>query len=358
MSRWRFLLFDAPTRQPVAELDVVGEVTFTEELNRVGSFTCSIPMDQPVNSPVTMSSITPPRAVWAAEKDDVLVWAGFIWTHEYDDETGLITLGGGDYLSYLHRRRLRATLNFVQQRQEVIGWQLISYVQSVESGFNLGIVDKSTPSVTLRDRTYYWYERKDIGEALEQLAAVRGGFDFRLGPTWSNGPNSDLVIEFTTVSPPVGRRTDIVLEAGSQINVPTATLDGTEMAYRVEAIGRGEGESTPMSDWFNSGLIAANLPLDKVIQLGDVEQVSTLSDHAHAELQRSKWPIRLPRVKTTDADLINVFLLGDQVRYKYQRGIVQIDATYRSVSHQVTVGENGEEAIAVTLAPIELFDAD
>lgn len=358
MSQWRFLLFDAVTRQPVAELDAIGDVSYVEELNDVGSFSCSIEMDQPADSPVTMSLITPPRAVWAAEKNDVLLWAGFIWTHEYDDESGLIRLGGGDYLSYLLRRHLRLTMDFDQTRQEAIAWALINYAQGPETFGDVGIVDRSQVSTVLRDRTYYWYERKNIGELIRQLAGVRGGFDFRLTPRWSNGPNSDLVIDFLAFTPPIGRETDIVLEAGSQINVPGGTLDGTNLAYRVEAIGRGEGESTPIQGWLNSGLIQANLLLERIVTAGDVEQTTTLSDVAYTELQRSKTPVRLPRVETTDTDLLNYLQIGDQVRYRYKRGIVDLDSTYRTVSQEVTVGADGSEKMSMTLAPIELFPAD
>jgi hypothetical protein len=364
VSAWRFLLFDAQTRQPLAELPTIGDVSFGEELNDVGSFSFQIEMEQPANSPITLNNISPPRAVFGAERDGVLVYAGFIWTHEDDDEAGLITLAGGDYLSYLNRRTLRLTKNYVQQRQEAIAWDLIQYAQTYHAtwapipNFTLGIVNRARTSNTLRDRTYYWYERKFIGELIRQLAGVRGGFDFRLTPRWSNGPNSDLLIDFFTSTPPVGRQTDLVLEAGAQINVPGRTLDGTELAYHVEAIGRGEGESTPLAGWNNTDLIIAGLPLDKIVQLSDVEHMTTLSDHAHTELQRAKAPIVLPKVETTDTRLLMDLAIGDQVRYRAGRGITRVDAIYRSVSQGVTIGEDGSERMAITVAPLELFDAD
>jgi hypothetical protein len=364
MAAWRFLLFDPQTRLPLAELPTIGDVSFSEELNDVGAFECKIEMEQPTNSPITLAAITPPRAVFGAERDGVMIYAGFIWTHDYDDDSGLITLAGGDYLSYLNRRVLRTTNNYSFVRQELIAWDLINYAQTYHAtwapipGFFLGIVNRSRPSVTLRERTYYWYERKNIGEAVRQLAGVRGGFDFRLTPRWLAGPNSELAIDFFALSPPVGRQTDIVLEAGSQINVPGGTLDGTEMAYHVETVGRGEGESTPIAGWNNTTLILGNLPLDKVIQMSDVEHLDTLDDHAHTELQRAKWPIRLPHVQTTDAALLNELIIGDQVRYVAGRGITAIDAVYRSVSQTVTISEDGSERMEIIVAPLELFDAD
>src|SRR5688572_28345798 len=111
---WRFLLFDIQSRQAQAEVDCAGGVSWSEELNGPGSFQANISLNQPASSPVTMSAISPPRAVFAAERDDVILGAWFVWTHDYDLAAGTVTLAGEGWLSYLRRRVLRETLHFYE----------------------------------------------------------------------------------------------------------------------------------------------------------------------------------------------------------------------------------------------------
>lgn len=350
----RFLIIDAITRTAQAELTVVESCSFGEVLNSPGSFKATIPLVMPVGSLITSETIRPPRAVFAYEKDDVLVWAGPIWTHSYDLDAGTVELAGEGYLSYLRRRILRISATYTGIDQFAIAFDLIDKAQAAGNGY-LGISYTANPATSgvLRDRTYYSYERKHIGTLIEQLAAVQNGFDFRLMPRWSSGPNSTLVVDFLVTYPPVGRATDIVFDLGA-VDFSTVTLDGTSLAFTVDAIGRGEGDSLPISTQTDSSLVIAYMALDDDISVSDVEDTATLAAYAQRRLLRGKAPIVIPKVQV-GTEWLGRFVVGDQVRVRAAMGLLQLDAMYRIVAYDFDLPANGPALVTLSLSPLEVF---
>lgn len=356
MAQWRYLLMDAVTRTAQAELPVVNSARFSETLNAPGAFELTIPLIPPTGSSLTPAMLAPPRAVIAFEKDDVLIWAGFIWTHAYDIAAGTMTLSGEGYQSVLRRRILRATKTYLAASgwdQEEIAWDLIAYAQG-QVGGNLGIVDKHAVSGQLRDRTYYSYERKFIGQLIEQLAAVNGGFDFRFSPTWTAGPNSTLEVDFLTTYPCYGRDVGLVWELGSNCQIPSASLDGTNLAFSVDALGQGMGELMPIATATNA-LAQSTFGLDDAVTFGDITDVPTLTDHAKRRLARGSEPVVIPTV-LVGSDQLGAFICGDQARVKADYGLLQLDGQFRITSYEVTIPNQGPESVALTHAPLELFE--
>lgn len=349
---WRFLVLDAMTRQAQAELSLVEDVTFSATINSPGAFKARLPLKQPTGSPVSMSMLSPPRAVFAVERDGVLLWTGPIWTHEYDVEGGTLELAGEGYLSYLRRRTLRATKTYTTTEQINIAHDLLTYTQGQPRG-DLGIVNAGTATGRLRDRTYYYYERKRIGTLIEQLAAVQDGFDFEFRPRWTSGPNSTLAVDFITTYPALGRATGIVLDLGA-VDVATVSLDGTQLAYSVDAIGRGMGDTIPISTQYNLATEAVNLTLDDDVSVGDVEDLTVLTSYALRRLNRGSAPIVIPTVKM-GTDFLGTIIVGDQVRVRASYGLLQVDSTYRITGYEVSIPASGPEVMSLTLAPLEVY---
>jgi hypothetical protein len=356
MADWRFLLFDAVTRKAQAEIPLINSVRFGETLNAPGSFSVTLPLLQSASSSVTPAMLAPPRAVMAFERDDVLVFAGFIWTHGYDISAGTLTLAGEGYQSVLRRRILRATKTYLAAsgwQQEQIAWDLIAYAQGVTGG-DLGIVDKHYVSGLLRDRTYFGYERKFVGQLIEQLAAVNGGFDFRFSPTWTAGPNTTLEVDFLTTYPCYGRNTGIVWELGSNCTMPSASLDGTNLAFSVDALGQGMGELMPIANATNAAA-QGSFALDDQVTSGDITNLATLTDHAKHRLARGSQPVLIPTVMV-GSDLLGTFIVGDQARCVANYGLLQLDGQYRITGYEVTIPGQGPESVSLTHAPLELFE--
>lgn len=344
----RFLLLDYLTRTIIAEMPAVDSFSYSETLNKPGSWTTTIPL----NTPISAADLYSSRAVFAFERAGILRWAGPILTARIDVENNAIALSGEGYMNYLRRRVLYVTMQFSGIDQLVIAKDLIDYAQSFGTPSNLGIVTTALTAITTvtRDRTYYSYEKKFIGELIEQLANVRDGFDFRLTPRWSNGPNSTMVIDFGVTYPSYGRPTGYVFDVAAH-DVPTIDIDLTRLAFKVSAVGRGTGEDIPSVTLSKPSLIAASALLEDVVSAGDVSETGTLNDYAQRRLDLGSSPLIYPIVVLGTED-IGSFIPGDQVILNGSAGTLDIGGTYRIVEQKLDLPSSGPETLSLTLTPL------
>ena len=350
----RFLFIDARTRLVTAELALVDSMSFTETLNSPGSWDATIPLRQPEGSQVTGTMLRSPRTIFAYERGEILRWAGPILTYRADRSAGTIALRGEGYLNYLRRRVLYQTRTHAAVDQLAIVEDLLDYAAATAGDpGDLGIDTTALSAITTvaRDRTFYGYERKFIGTLIEQLAAVRNGFDFRLTPRWSDGPNSEMVIGFDVTYPATGRTTGYVFDVGAA-EIPFVDVDLSRIAYAVTATGLGTGEDTPASSQNRFAMIAGELLLEDVVSVGDVSESSTLTDYALRRLDVGSTPLVYPTVVLPAADL-GTFIPGDQVSCIGEAGALDdITGAYRIVEQKLSLPAEGAETLTLTLAPL------
>lgn len=353
MARWRHLLFDVVTRAPQLELVAVGgDASFGEVLNSPGSADVTISIwPQPG---LTKEMLSPPRAIYAVEKDDELVWAGPIITHQFDIDAGTMTLGCEGYWNYVRRRNLVGqSLTYTALEQMQIAKNLIDWMQTFLSYGNLGI-DASgfTASGVLRDRTYSAFEHPSIGKLIEDLAAVDGGFDFRLYPRWSAGPNSQMNLRLDFIYPAVGRVTNVALDLAANAVTPDVKVDSSNLANEAIVEGAGTG-STQLSN-ITADLTLMNaqgIRLDTVESHTDVTVQATLAAYARAALSRGKTPMIVPRVEVS-SDLLGEIIIGDQVRVIANVGLLSLDEQFRITRYSVSTAA---ERMTLELAPLAVF---
>lgn len=350
---WRFLLFDAVTFRPQAELVVVGDdAAFGEILNSPGAATFTIPLYPANSSALTPEMLKPPRAVFAVERNDVLVWAGPILAHTYNIASQTVTFACEGFLNYLRRRFVWSDLNYVNIDQAFIATALIAYAASWSSG-DLHI-DTSTVRATgvLRERHYHYYEHQRIGILLEQLSAVDNGFDFRLAPYWTAGTNSSLGLRLAIQYPAIGRDTGIVLDLNSNARSDTVQLDGSNICYVAGTEGGGTGETAYFNSRQDNALLAVNPRLEDVTTHGDVSEPATLAAYSQARLNRGSTPMVVPRVYV-GMDMLGTFVTGDRVTIRADLGLLQIPG----VTYRITAWEASPAAdiISLTLAPLAVF---
>lgn len=353
MSRWRHLLFDSVTRNTQLELDAVGnEATFGEVLNSPGSAQVTIPI-WPVAG-LTKEMLAPPRAVYAVEKDDELVWAGPIVTHQFDIDAGTMTLGCEGYWNYVRRRNLvGSSLTYTAVEQMQIAKNLIDWMQGFLTWGNIGI-DASgfVASGVIRDRTYDAYAHPSIGKLIEDLAAVDNGFDFRLYPRWSAGPNSQMNLRLDFHYPAVGRETNVALDLAANAVTPDVKVDSSNLANEVIIEGAGTGATQLSNISADLALMAANgVRLDTVESHTDVTQQTTLAAYARRALARGKTPIVVPRVEVS-ADLLGEIVIGDQARVIANVGLLSLDEPFRITRYTVSTAT---ERMTLDLAPLAVF---
>lgn len=353
MARWRHLLFDVVTRAPQLELLAVGGAAqFGEVLDSPGSAQVSISIIPQAG--LTKEMLDPPRAIYAVEKDDELVWAGPIITHQFDIDAGTMTLGCEGYWNYVRRRNLTgSSLVYTGVEQMQIAKNLIDWMQTFLSFGDLGI-DASgfTASGVTRDRTYNGFEHPSIGKLIEDLSAIDGGFDFRLYPRWSAGPNSSLNLRLDFIYPAVGRVTNVALDLAANAVTPDVKVDSSNLANEAIVEGAGTGQTQLSNISTDAVRMAANgIRLDTVESRTDVTQQSTLLAYAKRALARGKQPITVPRVEVS-ADLLGELIIGDQVRVIANVGLLDLDEQFRITRYTVDVGS---ERMTLELAPLAVF---
>lgn len=353
MARWRQLLFDVVTRLPQLELITVGESTsFSEVLNSPGSATVTLPIwPQPG---LAKEMIVPPRAIYAVEKDDVLLWAGPVLTHDYDVQGGTVTLGCEGYWNYVRRRNITGNaLSYTGVEQLQIAKNLIDWMQSWVPSGNIGI-DASgfTATGIVRTRLYSGYEHASVGTLIEQLSAVDHGFDFRLYPRWSAGPNSQMQLRLDFYFPAIGRVTNVALDLVANAVTSSVKLDSSNLA--TTAIIEGQGTGDTQKSWItnNTPVMTTNgVRLDVVESHSDVSESATLSDYATTALRRGTRPIVIPRVEVS-TDLLGEVVCGDQVRVIAKVGLLDLDEQYRITKYDANIAS---ERMALDLAPLGAF---
>jgi hypothetical protein len=357
MATYRYLLTDVLNPGVrLAELPFES-ATYTHVLDAPGAFSGTMGLQQPAKlAGVLAEQLQLGQVSLWVERDGVIVWGGILWTSDADIDAGTITYAGEGWHSYFRRRVLRARKVYVQQDQTTqIAKNLIDYAQSFLGGSIS--VDTSGVQATgvLRDRTYESYERKNIGEAVDQLAAVENGFDFRYDSAYTTG--GDLSVRFLTSYPPTGRHTEIVLEVGKQLAALGIKTDGTSLATNVDAIGAGEGDIKLLATVSDPGLLGVYPMLDDVVSFTDVSVQATLTGHARKRLSQGASPVVIPSVEWDPSlePVIGSFLAGDIVTVRGGVGIAQLDSLFRITTIEVSVDDAGGETGKLSFAGLESF---
>lgn len=365
MANYRFLLADLLTDDVEAELPVES-ASFSHVLNGPGTLTAAIRLgDLPRReAPTETEGVTetftplPPNVLAGAhsiyvERDGVIVWGGVVWTYVADVVSNTGTIGAEGFFSLLRGRVLEADYSATTRDQGLIVQDLIDEVQSYTEGDHL--IDTSTiDTSTGITRSVGWeaWERKDVGEAIEELAATRGGFDFRIRCRWGT---SGLVREFIVDFPATGRSTSHVLELGRNLELLRHTDDATSLASKIFVRGAGSGSEATTVSVHNTG--SGYVRRDLVTSSDDTSDTDVLDDIALRHADRGAAPTRIPYVAIyPDQDpKIGSFITGDLVTLRGTYGAIDFGGTYRITGWSVAIDISGQERIELTLAPEDLF---
>jgi len=372
MSDWRLLYGPLDgTGTILGELPSIA-MSYGEALNGAGRWSATIPLD--ANPPrlvlptvgggastdidtssldlVSPETLAVARTQVWFERDGVLLNAGILWTAKADIGGGTLELAGEGMHSYFRKRLIRSDRTYSSEDQLDIARDLVDQAQAALNT-DVGVVTDTGSSGVLRDRSWLGRERKWVGEALEQLAAVEGGFDWRYAADWVGGvPTVTLRLSY----PATGRRTAHVFEVGTNCSLLSYDEDGTTVANLVDAFGAGEGDDGLIATAANAALQGPYRILEDVVTFSDVRDDGTLTTHAQRRLTRGAGPIRHVELETfADTEpALGAYVVGDQVTVRCDYGWVQLDDWFRVVEMTVSVS-GGEERIKLALAGLEVF---
>lgn len=342
MAVYTYTTANILTGQVIEEIPF-DNVRWSKVLNGPGGFSGSIDSRHPK---AVRENLYPGKRFLYVLRNGVPVWAGIIWVARFDN--GNIQVAAQGIWSYFRHRRIRIDKLYEQEDQLYIARDLLDYAQSatLNPGGDIGVVVGSETAGIDRDRNYYGFERKPIGEAIEQLAAVENGFDFSIETTESGGAYTHT---FVPEFPYRGRRTSWTWEVGVHCDLHSWEIDADRMANRMDALGAGDGESMLIATATNATLLSEFPLLDDTTSYRDVIYEDTLQEHADAWLIRRQLPLGMPSItlRSTPETKIGSFIEGDEVQVTKIDGWSELDGWYRIIGYEVQVSEEGDEAVKV-----------
>lgn len=336
-------------------------LSYTQILNDAGNAQITVPMH---NIPYDENELDVARTYIWIDRDGVLVWGGIVWTIEAVPSQHSLTLGCGDFLTYLDHRVIDEDTYYSSADQTTdIFLDMNDYFS--DGPFNT-IIDNVIASGVLRDQQFNASEYKNVGEFIRQLAARNNGFDFRYEVAYSSSgggftdiaprtiyptPDADDAAEITA-----GTRIAPVFDTESNCEILNAQIDGNQLANRSIAISGGYGEQARTAEATDTDSQGNYGTFDKVISFFDERSDSNLTDHATRESTRRSAPIIKVGIQLYPNTLppYGSFNVGDLVEL---RGTLSdyrdVSGVYRITSETVTV--DPAEQIGLLLAPAENF---
>lgn len=343
MADYRVLVADLISNTIREEIPL-SDLRWSLVLNAPGTLTGTIPLDHPK---ATRANLDPGGTAIYLERGGLLVWGGILWGARASTRRRIVEITAAGFWSYLRRRRIRHTKTYTGQDQLAIARDLVTYAQS-QPGGNLGIVTGGETSGVTRDRTYYHYERKSIGEAIEQLAAVQNGFDFAIEVQWdATGTTPEK--HFRLYYPRRGTRLDTLIWNHNVAGVAdvTVSVDATRAANQIDALGEGDADAMLIATASDTSVLARYPLLDDAISHKDIKESATLQAHAESRLAALRVPVETPEI-TTQADIWPAFgsyQLGDEGLVIVDDGWIQVSSYWRVHEIRVSVDDDGTETV-------------
>jgi hypothetical protein len=216
-------------------------------------------------------------------------FSGPVWSADPDLTTKLVTLQVAGWLSVLKHRVNRTDLTYTAVDQATIAAGLVAEAQrDTQAGganhrdLSISVAFVGTTGVA-RDRTYLASERKNIGQALAELAACTNGFRFAIAdvPTTGTAFSRRLLISAVSAA------TTTVLRHGSNMEAKV-TITAEAMASDVDFL------AGPSKTAYTLVVPVPTFPgLDDVIAASDITSVATITDVLARRLADGIAPLNL-----------------------------------------------------------------
>lgn len=363
VTTYRYLFVDLPTNTIIAELPLTG-VGFTQQLNQPGTFQGHLLLSGINTAQFNVDASTiPGKCGIYVDRNGILVWGGVIWSRTYNSAAQTMTLTAREWISYFEHRRVIQTVEFTNIDQLVIAKTLIEDAQAIPYG-DIGVLYNSegqTTSGILVDRVYYYYELKNVFQAIQDLSRQSDGFDFHIDIEYDNitglpakyfntyYPRSGIIYSPTNINVPV-----FEFPAGNMVEYEYPE-DGSVVANTMYALGAGSNEGKIISVAQDITKFADGWAvLDGVSNYSDITDQTVLDNLAVGQVNAVSYPpttlkIVIPAYVNPEYGSYEV---GDDCRIIItdNRFPNTLDTIYRIVGSSVQPGEDGPERVTLTLA--------
>ncbi len=307
---YQLRLADLVTDRPLGRIPVQ-DTTWDDYIGKTGSLSCTAPVPTAKFAQELRESLQPGRTMAYLEQTttfgSAIVWGGPIWTRTPTrDDRGFITCpiqGAGLESYYRLHRQLRVDKSYSGVDQLAIARDLIAYAASLPGGDLRLEVDTTQLSGVLRDRNYSRYDLPYVGQLIDQLAAVDGGFEWRIQCYSDQAGVTHRALRFGYPKLVAGSH-DLILSSPGPVRAYSLPEDGTAQANTWQSRGASVNSnqasaSVPLmsAELTTPADIAAGWPrLDGSSDYSTVVEQATLDQHAAADLARSLRPVAIPSV--------------------------------------------------------------
>ena len=298
---------------------------------------------------------------------DVIVFRGIVAQTEdqISEQAHTVTVTCHSYLKMLERRILTGPWAFTQLEQDdIVGFMVAlasgmttsgghsfgagSYLPMVAAPVNPDGSGRSIPSGQRRDRAYLG--NQVFSEALSNLSAVVGGFDYDLVP-YGVGTADALRVFYPFQGV---QRFDMALVYGSTVSALTRTVNAGDFANYWRVLGQGSDDAQTFAEsWDDSAgsIVGEAIGLwQSGDNASDVSIQSTLDEKAAGDLATSS--VLTPSYTVTMRPGAYVYgspNMGDVVPLVVRSGRLDVVTDVRVVGLTYAIGDDGDENVDLTV---------
>lgn len=365
---------DLLTGQIYAKLPVA-DLSWANVMDDADTISITLALGDPTLDDMEPVSVTSPCKNYLAvaytddDMNETFLAGGPIWAHDYDDESGQLTVTASGMWSYFDHRKVMqvlAGLNPATVTAAYTGLSLgtiakrLIQLAATHTGGSVPIVLPADEAITpdaAHDRTYPGYELDWVGDMLRNLTGVIGGPEIQFRPQRQSDPRflQWVLVTGTSAQPLISQvGADLQLDATveqSPVEAISVHVDGTAMADEAWVKGNGDAESTIIGHALGSTLTNLGYALFEADITGhdDVSVQATADGYASGSLQFSTRPALTLTVKIgrdTDPNVVQ-YSVGDYTQIIIPAGhrYFSDGATYRSR----IVQKSGDTTNLVTL---------
>lgn len=283
----------------------------------------------------------------ASRENPVCEFAGII-TDIGVSESGTTLVGLKSIEWYLMRRTIRRDMFFTDTNQTTIARLLAEEIHYTVVGLTaIPLYAQNTVSDFNRDRTYYAWSRKLIGEAIVDLTQVIDGPDWELTHARVDGAWSTTMI-FRDY---LGEDRGITLASDREASAYSISADIESLANSAIGGGTGDGEDQLLVHIYRPSNPYPQF--DATPTWNDVSVILTMIQHVSGYLDANQEPDARPTVTLPGLDIEPSLLrVGDTINVDIQYGAINYSGPSRIVTIAWEVGGDKPEMRTLELLPL------
>ena len=274
---WKFELARSSDLVPIGELANARDRSLTLTLNKAGSFSFTLPMDDELA--MELNEVSSAVLIKRKQLDGTFktVWSGLVWGIE-ETTPNTVAVSTVGWLQTLEKR-------FISEDQTFTSTDAGSIATTILDLSNQGIIGPiyvipgNIQATINRDRTYKAYET--VLSIIQGLSDIENGFDFEVDPS---SRELNIYNILMTDLP------NIVFEYGANVKQVQRISDASKIVNRFTAFGSSTAIAQQAND--EDSQIQYGL-FEESQSLSDVNDSNILAAYAAAEVITRSQPLRI-----------------------------------------------------------------